>query len=346
MKILTQKNEEDFWKNLVYPIKNYRVNCIYLAFCITISYLLIYIFRHYTMKKTFLIFFWVFILLAWVFTVFANTASHITTIQGASENERWYIGNIIADMFVPAGINIKNAFLAPFRNIYTDTSITNTIPRWVNDGIGEARFEPGSLYDTGFGIWVNRVPHSSYALTASGGIFSLNWPVRFQSDDDIIVSSWSGVVLRTANMNRLYLNHVGDIGIGTLTPTEKLHVVWDIRTTWNVYGQAFMYSSDRRLKEDIQELDRTLISQLDWKRFTWSDTGRQTYWFIAQEVESIIPEIVLTDDRWYKSVEYAALLPFLVEELKAQQNELIELREKVLDLQEAVYILSRTSSSN
>ena len=61
-------------------------------------------------------------------------------------------------------------------------------------------------------------------------------------------------------------------------------------------------------------------------RCSWSDGYRQIG-LIAQEVEKIYPELVLTDVDGYKSVDYSKLTPILVEaikELKAENDKLKE----------------------
>jgi hypothetical protein len=54
--------------------------------------------------------------------------------------------------------------------------------------------------------------------------------------------------------------------------------------------------------------------------------------FIAQEVEELYPELVMTDDNGYKSVDYSRLTPVLVEAIKEQQEQIDELREMVNQL--------------
>jgi len=61
---------------------------------------------------------------------------------------------------------------------------------------------------------------------------------------------------------------------------------------------------------------------------------------IAQEIEKIIPELVNTDNKWYKTVKYDKLSAILVEaikELKAEKdNEIAELKAKNDSLQELI----------
>ncbi len=50
--------------------------------------------------------------------------------------------------------------------------------------------------------------------------------------------------------------------------------------------------------------------------------------FIAQEIEKIFPEMVLTDSKGYKSVDYARLTPVLVEAIKELKTLNDELKDK------------------
>jgi len=56
---------------------------------------------------------------------------------------------------------------------------------------------------------------------------------------------------------------------------------------------------------------------------------------IAQEVEKLFPELVNTDDKGYKSMNYNGLIPHLIEavkELKGQTAEIAELRKELNEL--------------
>ncbi len=56
--------------------------------------------------------------------------------------------------------------------------------------------------------------------------------------------------------------------------------------------------------------------------------GRQIG-FIAQEVETILPEVVKTDEHGYKAIAYQNLIPLLVEAIKTQQAEIEELKSQI-----------------
>ena len=61
----------------------------------------------------------------------------------------------------------------------------------------------------------------------------------------------------------------------------------------------------------------------NWKTDEFPEMGLNEdiqHGLIAQELEKIIPELVLTDSEGFKSIEYTHLVPVLIEALKEQQN--------------------------
>lgn len=94
----------------------------------------------------------------------------------------------------------------------------------------------------------------------------------------------------------------------------------------NSGGEGFLvgthHSSDRRLKRDFAPLCNSLgsINNLKGQHYYWKDTTRtqqlQTG-LIAQDVEQYFPELVSTDEKGFKSVNYIGLIPHLIESVKA-----------------------------
>ena len=59
--------------------------------------------------------------------------------------------------------------------------------------------------------------------------------------------------------------------------------------------------------------------------------NKKTYGFIAQDVEKVIPNIVDNND-FYKTMDYMAIMPFLVESIREQQKQIQTLKKIVLKL--------------
>ena len=101
-------------------------------------------------------------------------------------------------------------------------------------------------------------------------------------------------------------------------------------------------ASDIRLKKNRRKLIDPLATVLKLKgaKFEWKKDDKTDIGFIAQEVETIIPEIVKTNDfdmntgvKDMKTVEYGKLAPYLVEAIKEQQKQIDELKQQIKKLE-------------
>ncbi len=117
------------------------------------------------------------------------------------------------------------------------------------------------------------------------------------------------------------------VGIGTDSPAEKLHVIGNICATGTIAA-----CSDQRYKKDIILLTnaQNILAGLEPVRYRWrSDAFPEMHFtedaqigLIAQSVEKILPEVVQTNAAGYKAVDYARIVPVLVEAIKEQQAEI------------------------
>ncbi|WP_156510976.1 MULTISPECIES: tail fiber domain-containing protein, partial [Emticicia] len=100
--------------------------------------------------------------------------------------------------------------------------------------------------------------------------------------------------------------------------------------------------SDFRFKTNIKPIENSLASimkingvRYDWKKEEFPERNfndKNQLGFIAQEIEKVFPEMVFTDEKGYKSVDYGRLTPVLVEaikELKMMNDELKNKNQKI-----------------
>ncbi len=104
----------------------------------------------------------------------------------------------------------------------------------------------------------------------------------------------------------------------------------------NVFNQ-----SDARAKKNVTNVKSGLVSLLQLRpvSYNWADKpaskasaatdsiqmpsdtqDRLQYGFLAQEVEEILPDLVLTEENGSKSVNYIAMIPLLVQSVKELQS--------------------------
>lgn len=135
-----------------------------------------------------------------------------------------------------------------------------------------------------------------------------------------IFDNTSYVSIQSYKSMPLVFNQEGNnVGIGTSSPSQKLHVNGNILAT----GEITAYS-DARLKTNIQTLeDRGYITPV-----TYEKDGKQSIGFLAQDVQKLYPELVTedTNEEKYLSLNYAQYTAVL-------QAQIIQLNMRIKQLE-------------
>ena len=108
-----------------------------------------------------------------------------------------------------------------------------------------------------------------------------------------------------------------------------------VTTESHVYAKADVYayySSDPILKENKELIDNPLekICKLGGYSFDWKESAKEhgehlegkDYGIMADEVQSLFPELVQTRDNGIRAVKYDKLVPLLIEGIKELKEEL------------------------
>jgi hypothetical protein len=140
-----------------------------------------------------------------------------------------------------------------------------------------------------------------------------------------------------ANKTRLHANFAtgnnifvdttnGRVGVGTTVPSTTLQVSGTITCT------DINSTSDIKLKENIHSIDNPLdkVMQINGVGFRWKDTKEDAIGVIAQDIEEVIPELVKNNDHT-KTVNYNGLIGVLIEAVKEQQRQILELKAQLND---------------
>lgn len=129
--------------------------------------------------------------------------------------------------------------------------------------------------------------------------------------------------------NSYFTNKVG-IGPGV----DINNSTYNLEVGGGIGAATFTYTSDRSLKKNIATIKSPLtkILQLRGVTFNWKKDNSPSVGLIAQEVETVFPELV-TQSNGIKSVQYGNLVAPLIEAVKEQQKEIDNLngRIKVLE---------------
>ena len=141
----------------------------------------------------------------------------------------------------------------------------------------------------------------------------------------------------TQNVSKLLL--IGAAGQAEYTRTYSNKAVYTQND--NLYAKAFYASSDRRLKENIKDLNLNcldLVNNINLREFSWKtdEEHKPTIGAIAQELKQILPEKYVhefiggqeTDDE-YLSINDSKLVYLLIGAIQEQQKEIESLKAKI-----------------
>lgn len=130
----------------------------------------------------------------------------------------------------------------------------------------------------------------------------------------------------------VYIPSSGNLGIGTTNATSKLTVSGNVFVTGIITATEFNFSSDIRLKENIQKIDNPIdkIVRIEGVTFDWKSNNKPSMGVIAQNIEEVLPQLVSGDDS--KTVNYNGIIGLLIECVKTQQEQIDDLTKRLDDL--------------
>jgi hypothetical protein len=128
----------------------------------------------------------------------------------------------------------------------------------------------------------------------------------------------------------------GDIFRGWSGASGSHTLKFRVLNNGNIIANTVTYTSDLRLKTDIQPLENTLAKVLNLRGVSYvmktDETKERKIGVIAQELEQEYPELVATDEKGMKSVAYANLTAILIEAVKGLKTENDVLRAELAEI--------------
>ncbi len=214
-----------------------------------------------------------------------------------------------------------------------------------------------------YGDYNGGVLQSTYPGGLTGQILNIsatgsnagNWPSN--------IAFWTRINGGTNAVERMRISDDGFVGIGCTSPNYRLQVVGDIaasggtlRAASAVISTSISACSDIRYKKDIAPIGNALNNVMklqgvsyNWKTEEFPDnyfTTKHQLGIIAQELEKIYPELVETDAKGYKTVDYSKMAPVLIEAIKEQQRQLTAQQAQINSLKNDIDEIKKAIAAN
>jgi hypothetical protein len=221
---------------------------------------------------------------------------------------------------------------------------------FIGEGAGEMSIESMENVCIGIGAGAGN--------NGSGNLFLGAWSgTNNVGSGNVFIGSGSGHNLQGSNMllidnmdldptqsliygkfdeNKIRLN--ANVGINTEPDTA-----FSLKTTGNIEAFNVTETSDARYKTGIHSIQEALemILSMEGVRYRWNreDYPEKNFdqkvhlGFVAQELEEVVPELVVTGGDGYKSVNYQKVSTILVEAMKQQQQMLEEKDQQIRELE-------------
>lgn len=192
----------------------------------------------------------------------------------------------------------------------------------------------------------------TYGISASDGVIDLMNPTLIQGGMTV---TGNGQISGNANITgatdltgpvlaRGTLRSNGQASFGggpsgslTLTSNGNAGIIGDLYITGQTHAVAYMHSSDRTLKTNIEQIQDpfAIIDRLNGYHYNWAASGVAAYGVIAQDVQTVMPEAVATNHEGKLAVEYDQLISPMIEAIKWLKADNDNLRAEIEELKQA-----------
>ena len=172
-------------------------------------------------------------------------------------------------------------------------------------------------------IYLTSISNANTTNSVSAIQVGPSWGINLLIDTDEVMVRNNGVA------SGLHINgDGGDVIIGGNTSTT-LNISLRAATVYaagNIVavGNVTAYS-DSRLKENVRTIEGALDKVSQMRGVYFDKDGKAGTGVIAQEIEKVLPEVVLTGEE-YKSVAYGNIVGVLIEAIKELKEEIEELK--------------------
>jgi len=213
-------------------------------------------------------------------------------------------------------LTLRSVKGTPLTNNEVDTNFTN-----LNTDIGSIQSSISTInsdisaIESQIGVNI-----SETIADVVGGMVSSNSEsgitVTYQDGDntlDFDVADWSLTIDGDASGTATITN----LGNTTLT-LDITTITGDVVVGGDVSAANFNSTSDVALKKNLSVIESPIekLSKLNGYTFNWKQNDQEAIGIVAQEIEKVFPQMVVTGQDGIKRVSYDSLIPVLLEAIK------------------------------
>lgn len=225
-----------------------------------------------------------------------------------------------------------------------DINVTTDTLGHVTDANGTVNTRTLTLADLGYtgATNANYITNNNQLTNGAGyTTYTANQSLDTSNSPTFDVMTLNGNLTVNANDNSsdIYMHdgdettrriHCNSNRIGFLTSAGNWGTYSDNSGNWTASGNVTAYS-DERLKEDVQVIDNALekvdaLRGVTYTRNDLEDTTTRHAGVIAQEVQKVLPEVVVEDQKGILNVAYGNMVGLLIEAVKELKAEVEELK--------------------
>jgi len=262
-------------------------------------------------------------------TSVSNTTGALIVTGGAGIR-----GNVYADAIFDGGVEILTYATNAYNTANAAFVVANTASdRSLSAGIyANGAFEAANAASGGSaGIYANGAfeaansagVYANGAFAAANAAYSPSNPPPATSaltvgDEQTSISTFYPVITTTTS--------------GTLsTANVDTSSLYFVPNTGTFSATVFVSLSDKKYKKNIVRIRdaSNVINKLEGVSFSWKSNDKKSFGVIAQQIEKIIPEAVENNENGTKTVNYNSIIPFLIEAIKQQNQEIEKLKKQV-----------------
>lgn len=231
--------------------------------------------------------------------------------------------NIGGNLTINGTLNAQNCVFKNTTNFEKKATFSNAVECRQNLTCKQVIYSQDGIFDNGSGIYFKNIQHATTSYSSSKDSQKGEASIQNCKTNDALV-----IRGRYQSKGPKIANRHSASSTRSIYLKDDVSVHGSLRIGGTTFHSGMQQSSDLSLKYNIKKVNNSLniINSLSPVSYIYKKdkTNKTNYGFIAQNVEQIIPDIVIGSEG-NKSVGYTELIPFCVGALQQQQSIITQL---------------------